>query len=330
MGEAYQGELQNLQEKLNHMKQELDNTLVQNAQLEKQIQALEGDKEQLSSQVQSLSPTSQWKIDRNELTITTNDLGRGAWGYVRKGIFHGTKVAVKAIHQEIISLADEVIQREFNMMAQVRHPNLVLLIRAVFKDPQHKAGPLIITELLDSTLRSAYEANRLDKQCRLPLLRDVAAALNYLHTHHQSFIHRDVSSTNVMLEASDSGKWKRAKLGDFGSAKLTSHTTTPVPGAAIYSAPEMLPATNGRQTTKVDVYSFGVLFCEVLLARLPPDFDPKTNDFTKFMADLKRLEGKDIHQTAHICTKRNPRKRPAMKDVLQDIDRHIISRCNAQ
>ena len=324
LGEAYQGEPQNLQEKLNHMKQELDNTLVQKAQLEKQNQALEGDKEQLSSQVQSLSPTSQWKIDRNELTITANDLGRGAWGYVREGIFHGTKVAVKAIHQEIISLADEVIQREFSMMAQVRHPNLVLLIGTVFKDPQHKAGPLIITELLDGTLRSAYEANRLDKQCRLPLLRDVAAALNYLHTHHQSFIHRDVSSTNIMLETSDNGKWKRVKPGDFGSAKLTSHAATPVPGAAIYSAPEMLPATKGKQTTKVDVYSFGVLFCEVLLARLPPDFDPNSNDFSKFMANLKRLEGKDIHQTAHICTNRNPRKRPTMKDVLQDIDRHIM------
>ena len=330
LGEAYQGELQKLQEEVNNMKQELDNTLVQKTQLEKRIQALEAEKEQLSSQVQLLSPTSQWKVDRDELMISENILGKGAWGVVMEGTFHGTKVAVKAIHQEIIPVADEVIQQEFNMMAQFRHPNLVLLIGAVFNDPQHNAGPLIITELLDGTLRSAYEGNRLDKQCRLPLLRDVAAALNYLHTRRQSFIHRDVSSTNVMLQASGNGKWKRAKLGDFGSAKLTSRAATPAPGAAIYSAPETLPATKGKQTTKVDVYSFGVLFCEVLLARLPPDFDPNTNDFSKFIADLKRLEGKDIHQTAHICTNRNPRKRPTMKDVLQDIDHHIISRCHAQ
>ena len=55
---------------------------------------------------------------------------------------------MKAIHQEIIS-ESVVIQQEMNMMTQVRHPNLVLPITAVFNDPQHKADPLIITELLD-------------------------------------------------------------------------------------------------------------------------------------------------------------------------------------
>ena len=126
-----------------------------------------------------------------------------------------------------------------------------------------------------------------------------------------------------MLEASINGKWKRAKLCDFGSAKLTSRATTPAPGAAIYSTPETLPAIKGKQTTKVDVYSFGVLYCEILLARLPPGLDPSTEDFPEFISDLKRLEGKDIHHTAHTCTNKNPKKRPTMKDVLQDIDRHI-------
>ena len=326
LGEVYQRELQILQEKVNHMKQELDHRLAQNTQLEEQVQAVIAEKEQLSSQVQSLSPTSQWKIDHEEIKITANVLGTGAWGFVKEGEFHGTKVAVKGIHQAIISVADEVIQREFSIMAQVRHPNLVLLIGAVFSHPQHK-GPLIITELLDCSLREAYEENNLERQCRLPLLHNVAEALDYLHSRHQPIIHRDVSSANVMLEASDNRKWKRAKLCDFGSAKLTSRATTPAPGAAIYSAPETLPATKGKQTTKVDVYSFGVLYCEVLLARLPPDFDPTTDDFSEFISDLKKLEGRDVHKTAHICTNTNPKKRPTMKDVLVDIDHHIMSRC---
>ena len=323
LGEVYQGELQDLQEKVNHTKQELDLTLAEKTQLEEHVQALEAEKEQLSSQVQSLSPTSQWKIDHDELTITANVLGTGAWGFVKEGIFHGTKVAVKGIHQAIISVADEVIQREFSIMAQVRHPNLVLLMGAVFDDPRHK-GPLIITELLDCDMRSAYKEYNLDRKYRLPLLRNVATALNYLRSRKQPIIHRDVSSANVMLEASVNGKWKRAKLCDFGSAKLTSRATTPAPGAAIYSAPETLPATKGKQTTKVDVYSFGVLYCEILLARLPPDLDPTTEDFSKFISDLKRLEGTDIHQTAHICTNKHPKKRPTMKEVIQDIDCHIL------
>ena len=104
---------------------------------------------------------------------------------------------------------------------------------------------------------------------------------------------------------------------------MISHASTLVPGAAIYSAPETLPATKGKQTIKVDVYSFGVLYTEILLARLPPDFDPTADDFSKFISDLKRLEGKDIHHTAHDCTSKNPKKRPTMKNVLHDIDQHI-------
>lgn len=316
--------MQDLQEKVNRMKQELDHNMAENTHLEDQVQALEAVKGQLSSQVESLSPASRWKIDHNELTITANVLGTGAWGFVKEGEFHGTKVAVKGIHQAIISVADEVIQQEFDMMAQVRHPNLVLLIGIVFDDPRHK-GPLIITELLDCDMRSAYDDDKLDRPCRLPLLRDVAAALNYLHSRKQPIIHRDISSANVMLEASGNGKWKRAKLCDFGSAKLISRASTPTPGAAIYSAPETLPATKGKQTVKVDVYSFGVLYTEILLARLPPDLDPTADDFSKFISDLKRLEGKDIHRTAQICTHKNPKKRPTMQDVLHDIDQHIIA-----
>ena len=158
-------------------------------------------------------------------------------------------------------------------------------------------------------MTSAYEEGKLDRRCRLPLLRDVAAALNYLHSRKQPIIHRDISSANIMLEASGNGKWKRAKLCDFGSANLTSLASTPAPGAAIYSAPETLPATKGKQTAKVDVYSFGVLYTEILLARLPPNLDPTTDDFSKFISDLKRLlEGKDIHHTAHDCTNKNPKK----------------------
>jgi ubiquitin thioesterase CYLD/serine/threonine-protein kinase TNNI3K len=328
----YQKEMQNLHENVSQMKEELDQvkkefdqSMAENTQLEEHVQALEADKEQLYSQVQSLSPASRWKIDYDDLEITANVLGTGAWGFVKEGEFHGTKVAVKGIHQAIISVADEVIQREFDMMAQVRHPNLVLLIGIVFDDPRHM-GPLIITELLDCDMRSAYEGNKLDRQCRLQLLRDVAAALNYLHSRKQPIIHRDISSANVMLEALANGKWKRAKLCDFGSAKLTSRASTPAPGTAIYSAPEILPATKGKQTVKVDVYSFGVLYCEILLARsVPPNLDPTADDFFKFISDLKRLKGKDIHHTAHSCTNKNPKKRPTMKDVLQDIDQHTIA-----
>ena len=64
----------------------------------------------VAGRIKLAEPKSQWKIDYDELTITANVLGTGAWGFVKEGAFHGTKVAVKGIHQAIISVANEVIQ----------------------------------------------------------------------------------------------------------------------------------------------------------------------------------------------------------------------------
>ena len=132
-------------------------------------------------------------------------------------------------------------------------------------------GPLIVTELLDKSLRSAYEEGLLEEKSKVPVLRDVSSALTYLHTHCTPIIHRDVSSANVLLEAvRQESQWK-GKLSDFGSANLSRLATTPAEGAAVYAAPEVSTQDRSEQTPKIDVYSFGVLVCEVCLCRIPPE-----------------------------------------------------------
>ena len=77
-------------------------------------------------------------------------LGTGAWGYVVEGTFRGQRVAVKCLHDMIQSPNFvELMRKEIAIMAQVRHPNLVLLIAAVMDT---KNSPLIITELLETSL----------------------------------------------------------------------------------------------------------------------------------------------------------------------------------
>ena len=97
---------------------------------------------------------------------------------------------------------------------------------------------LIITELLDTDLRNAYQNGKLaSDHVRLSVLRDVAAALNYLHLQREPIIHRDVNSANVLLQELPDRYW-RGKLSDFGSANLARFATTPGPGAIVYCAPE--------------------------------------------------------------------------------------------
>ena len=223
---------------------------------------------------------------------------------------------MKSPHSAIINPQTlERLRREVRIMAQVRHPNLLRFIAAVFDD---ETPPLIITELLDMNLRTAYENGRLQNPNKLLIFQDVAYALHYLHEHEEPIIHRDVSAPNVLLEALPGGTW-RAKVSDFGSANLARLSQTLGEGAIIYSAPETFPHVDPdvrppQQTTKIDVYSYGILLCEVVTCQLP---DP-----VKYRDMLKQVQTQwlFIYDLIISCTKHNPDNRPTMLQVLDKLN----------
>ena len=256
-----------------------------------------------------------WELQQEEVHISQTILGTGGWGYVARGTFRGQTVAVKCLHRGILSPQNEGrVRREISIMSQVRHPNLLLLIGAVLT--VEGAGPLIVTELLDRSLRSAYEGGMLEERSKVPVLRDVASALTYLHSHHHTpIIHRDVSSANVLLEYTRPEIQWKAKLSDFGSANLSHLATTPAEGAAVYSAPEVSTDNRSRQTVKIDVYSFGVLMCEVCLCRFPPE----RRHFPSMLSDVRHT-APNMFRLARDCTSRAHQDIPGMREVLQRID----------
>ena len=240
-------------------------------------------------------------------------LGTGAWGFVVEGTFQGQRVAVKCLHDMIRSPEfAEVMRKEIAIMAQVRHPNLVLLIAAVLDT---KNCPLIVTELLDTSLRKAYEENFLQGSSKLSIFRDIAAALNYLHLRHcGEIIHRDVSSANVLLEGKPNSQWK-AKLSDFGSSKLAIEAKTTAPGAPVYSAPEVRKDMGIRHTTKLDVYSYGILLCEVTVEQFP--------DEESFPSMMQKVQGKwaFMHRLITSCIQDHPDRRPTMSSILSEFSK---------
>ena len=257
-----------------------------------------------------------WIVARHHVTVLEKSLGGGAWGYVKEGKFRGQKVAVKCIHETIIT--DQTIKRvyrEICSMVQLRHPNLVLFIAAVLDD---QGGPMIITELLDTTLRKAYEDSLLNMAQCMDIFRDVACALCYLHELEAPIIHRDVSSSNVLLKAMAKDQWK-AKLSDFGSANWAKEASTMGEGAIVYTAPEAYPIhpslrhTLPPQTTKIDVYSYGILLCEVTLREFP-----STEHLNEMQEQLKTKHVL-LHSLVHKCTQDDPVERPAMATVLEEL-----------
>ena len=249
--ERFRQQIVKKDQSLQSLQSEKDRFQQQVAEKDQFIRSVQNEKEGLRQQVATLrqqvqrnvqQPQSEqsyqskfWEVPREEISLNMQKiLGTGAWGFVVEGTFRGQRVAVKCLHDMIQEPEFvEVICKEIDIMAQIRHPNLVMLIAAVI-DAEN--DPLIITELLDTSLRKAYERYLLESSSKLNIFRDIASALNYLHLHHHGeIIHRDVSSANVLLEAKPNNQWK-AKLSDFGSAKLAMEAKTTGPGAAVYAA----------------------------------------------------------------------------------------------
>ena len=97
-----------------------------------------------------------WELSHREVSLL-EELGRGGWGVVWVGQL---RVAVKKLHERIVSQHNmETFHHEINIMSQLRHPNLLQFIGAVLDHPS--GYPMIVTEVMDTSLREAYERKEL-------------------------------------------------------------------------------------------------------------------------------------------------------------------------
>ena len=298
----------------------MDSATTDNQQLQQRLTRATADSQELQqrlisakTELRSFQDIDPWKISRSKVEIQVH-IDAGGWGSVSKG---NIQVAVKKIHHLILNQRNlDRLQREMRMLAQVRHPNLVQFIGVVLDEAalRLQAPAMIITELLEMNLRNAYERELHFN--KLSIFQDVAKALNYLHERHDPIIHRDVSAPNVLLEALPNHTW-RGKVSDLGSANLAKLARTLGEGAIIYAAPETIPhqahtpgTPKPKQTTKVDVYSYGVLLCEVGTSQFP---DP---DQYQDMLKQVRHEWPFLHDIILSCTQHDPDKRPTMAEIL--------------
>ena len=127
----------------------------------------------------------------------------------------------------------------------------------------------------------------------------------------------------MLLEALADNRWK-AKVSDFGSANLAMLAQTAAEGAILYLAPECLleeirgpSSPKFPQTPKVDVYSFGVLICEVVTRSLP-------TQLRQMKAEVKS-KWPFIYGLADICMNYNPKDRPTMLRILTELKKSIYT-----
>uniref|UniRef100_M0ZNG2 non-specific serine/threonine protein kinase n=1 Tax=Solanum tuberosum TaxID=4113 RepID=M0ZNG2_SOLTU len=197
---------------------------------------------------------------------STRIIGHGAFGTVYKGILSetGDIVAVKRCSHNGQGKAE--FFSELSIIGTLRHRNLVRL-----QGWCHEKGEiLLVYDLMpNGSLDKALFESRmiLSWQHRQKILLGVASALAYLHQECENqVIHRDIKSSNIMLD-----EGFNAKLGDFGLARQIEHDKSPdatvAAGTMGYLAPEYL--LTGRATEKTDVFSYGAVVLEVASGRRP-------------------------------------------------------------
>ena len=250
--------------------------------------------------------STHWAVRREEIELTGPELGVGGWATVTVAKFRGAQVAVKRIHNQIISRHNiQLFQREMSIAARLRHPNLIQFIGATMEGEM-----MIIMELMATSLRSQLETEEYFQPKLVKAISlDVALGLNYLHLiQPDPIVHRDISSANVLLEQLPLNKW-RAKLTDYGSVNVVRQLRTENPGSPAYAAPE---ASNPRlQSPKMDIYSFGALILEMLTGRLPTPED-RPGMFCKVQHEqLLHLIGRNLSE--------NPEDRPSASSIISEL-----------
>ncbi|KAF5763526.1 putative protein kinase RLK-Pelle-LRR-IX family [Helianthus annuus] len=183
-----------------------------------------------------------------------NILGRGGSATVYKGdLKDGTKVAVKRT-EWIDKGGLDGFKSEVSVLTKVRHRHLVAL-RAYSFDANEML--LVYEYMPQGTLaRFLFDWKKhglkpLEWRQRLMIALDVARGVEYLHClAQQSFIHRDLKPCNILL-----GDDMRAKVADFGLARPAPH------------GEDSFVTQMGEVSTKIDVYSFGVILMVLITGR---------------------------------------------------------------
>lgn len=206
----------------------------------------------------------------DELAAATNGfsagnfLGKGSHGRVYKAVLDGGKL-LAAVKRTTIASASQV-DNEIEILSRVRHRYMVNLI-GYCVDQRRKTKLLVVDYMPNGTLHDHLHSSvtPLSWNRRIKHALQIATAVHALHSAETPVIHRDIKSSNILIDGEGN-----ARLADFGLA-LIGHVddehlkATPPAGTMGYLDPSYLAPAD--LTAKSDVFSFGILLFEIVSGR---------------------------------------------------------------
>ncbi|KAG0260128.1 hypothetical protein DFQ27_003737 [Actinomortierella ambigua] len=245
-------------------------------------------------------------------------IGAGMYGVVSQCRYNTRKVAIKKfqLHRHTTDQV-EIIEREIGLLTRLQHRHIIQFYGV------HRQGneiSLVMDFAEGGSLKEAIEDSRVgDWQIKSRIAQEIAYGLAYIH--HESILHRDLKSDNVLLTG-----LMEVKLSDFGLAMVKTssggYSTEVLRGTIRWRAPELLMGELPRYTNKSDMYALGMVMWEMAaLCTLP--FKTINSNFvvagTVHGGEREKLPHNtppDYRRWIDLCWKQDPSDRPDAHEVI--------------
>jgi len=258
-----------------------------------------------------------WLVNFEDIKLETM-IGTGTFGDVYSATYKYRRVAAKKfVRQKLNGPLLLEMRTECAVLRGLSHPNIIKFEAMCMQPP----NLCVITELMDKGSLGDVLASNVDLTWtrRLAFARDTAVGLNYLHQNQ--IIHRDVKSSNLLVNSD----WT-VKIADFGFSRIKAANQTMTQcGTVAWTAPEIFDGSH--YTEKADIYSYAVVLWELIfrkkpwagkhsmkviqtvetggrlsIVNMPPDTPPKIINLMK------------------SCWEQVPDKRPSFAEIIQQLD----------
>ena len=166
---------------------------------------------------------------------------------------------LKCLRKEVEDqpLYQEMLRKEFEVMIQLQHPNIV---RTYSMERVEPYGMCIVMEWVEGETLEDFLSKQGDRQARIKIIKEIVDAIGYMH--QKDVVHQDLKPENILVTSACSS----VRLIDFGLADAGSFSVLKKAGGTRgYVSPEQ---RNGEALdTRNDIYSFGVILKEMNMGR---------------------------------------------------------------
>ncbi|XP_047176312.1 lysM domain receptor-like kinase 4 [Vigna umbellata] len=277
--------------------------------------------------------------DFEDLMRATDNFSPSYWikGSVYRGVINGDLAAIKKIEGDVT--------KELEILSKINHSNVVRLSGVSF----HEGRWYFVYEYAaNGDLSEWIYFNNADGKFlswtqRIQIALDVATGLDYLHSFSSPYIHKDIKSTNILLNGDFRGKVANLSLvrrveGGDDQFPATRH----IVGTRGYMAPEYLE--HGLVSTKLVVYAFGVVMLEMITgkeaAAIVTEDETNLSHVLRVMLGEERLKefvdpslrenfpfelGMFVVELIDNCISNDPASRPSVPEIVQSLSRTLNS-----